>query len=311
MFGKIFRLLKVDLQMFDDGEVEAPPSIEGSEQSVIAPQSRSTNITSSRTQANNDLANVVYGKTDAGEGGESTPNAQGTEVDKKVLWAEIKEQYKDLYGEDVQSIIKDRFKKNTVTEQRLGQVDPIISMLMEKYEAKDETHLLELVQNENLEAYADREGLTLEQAKETHNVKNENKALKKQLDEFATKDQQEVINQQIGRWRSEETAIQKDTPDFKLDSFVENEKFMKLLEAGIDMKTVYQVLNLDSIIAKTVKATQKNTVDNIKARGTSKVPEAGAKNTPGLIVKSDVNSHTREDRAEINRRVARGEIIKL
>ena len=302
--------LKVDLQMFDDGEGdELLDIIEGSEQSAIAQQSRSPVITSSRTQVDNPLSKVVYGKVaDEGEAGASTPNTQGE--DKKALWAGIKEQYKEQYGEDVQSIVKDRFKKHSAVEQRLGQVDPIISMLMEKYEAKDEAHLLELVQNDTIETYADREGLSLEQAKETFKVKNENKQLKKQVDEFANKDQQAVIEQQISKWRGEESAIQKEIPEFKLDAFADNKQFMDLLAAGIEMKVIYQVLNLDSIIAKTVQTAQKNTVANIKARGT-KVPEAGAKNTPGMLVKSDVNTHTREDRAEINRRVARGETITL
>lgn len=294
--------------MFDDGEDTTPDTIEGSEPTAIAQQSRSPIITSSRTRPDSSL--LTYGEFEEGEETtESTPNAQGNETDKKALWAEIKEQYKEQYGEDVQSIVKDRFKKNSAIEQRLGKVDPIISMLMEKYEANSEEHLLELVQNDTIETYADREGLTLEQAKETYKVKNENVQLKKQLSEFASKDQQEVIDQQINKWRGEEAVIQKEIPEFKLDTFADNKQFMDLLAAGIEMKVIYQVLNLDSIIAKTVQTAQKNTATNIKARG-NKITEAAAKNAPGMIVTSNAyNLTTKELRDDANKRAARGERI--
>ena len=80
------------------------------------------------------------------------------------------------------------------------------------------------------------------------------------------------------------------------------------------MEHAYKVIHMDSIMQGNAQVvaqqTSKATADNIRARGNRPKENAGSA-TPGVTYKSDVSKLTRKDRAEIARRVARGENISF
>jgi hypothetical protein len=277
--------------------------------------------TQSSRQASQPLANVVYGKQ-----AEPNPNAQGsvggTEqklpngsndpnsqvVDRKTEYARFKDQYKDIFQGEIEAIIKDRFKKYNGLEQQLGQYTPLVNMLMEQYDVKDISDLQRIIEDSSIENIADRDGLTVEQAREVQRLRRENEQLRTTTQSI---EQEKIINQRIADWQRQANEMVKDYPDFNLDAWANNDKFMSMITAGVDVRAAYEVCDISNIKSNVAKQMERNVVSNLQARGGKKLSENGMANAPGMTVKASVNALSREDRAEIARRVARGENIQF
>jgi hypothetical protein len=89
---------------------------------------------------------------------------------------------------------------------------------------------------------------------------------------------------------------------------------MRLLKSGVPVQHAYEVVHINEIkqnnAVHVAKQTSKATADNIRARGNRPKENAGSA-TPGVQYKSDVSKLTKKDRAEIAKRVARGETISF
>ena len=64
------------------------------------------------------------------------------------------------------------------------------------------------------------------------------------------------------------------------------------------------------VAQNTARKTEKQVVDGIRAKG-SRPAENGTSSQSAFTVKDDPHKWTKQDRAEVARRVARGETIKL
>ncbi len=312
---KLKDLMKVNLKLFDGegGEsgtpIQGTPS-QGSETVVNAPQQNQSPI--SRRNQDPNQPKVIYGKVEDSTMGIANP-PQGTnpEAERLAQYQNFKEDFKDLHGKDVESIIKDRFKKYNGIEQQLGQYDPLVSLVKEKYKTDDLTQLHAKLQEELFETLAETEeydGLTIEQIRQIETTKRENAELRNRFD---SQEQEKVINQKIADWYKQADELKAEYPDFNLDDHANNEKFVKLLDAGIDVKTAYEITNIDTIKANVAKKMEQNVVQNIQAKGLNRPKENGLNTTPGVIVKSDPSKFTKQDRLEIARRAKMGESIKL
>lgn len=78
------------------------------------------------------------------------------------------------------------------------------------------------------------------------------------------------------------------------------------------MEDAYKTMHFDEIQSATAQAsqviTEKAVTDNIRAKG-SRPAEAGLQNQGAFSTHTDVSKLTKQDRAEIARRAARGETI--
>ena len=87
-----------------------------------------------------------------------------------------------------------------------------------------------------------------------------------------------------------------------------------MLRAGVPMEVAYQAKHHSEILAGAVSSakaeTEKNVVDNIRARG-SRPQENGTQSQSSFTVRDDPHSLTKAERAEIARRAARGEVIRF
>ena len=87
-----------------------------------------------------------------------------------------------------------------------------------------------------------------------------------------------------------------------------------MLKSGVPVEHAYKVLHMDELMQNVVQTTaqraEKRVVDNVRSRGT-RPPENGTASRSAITVKDDVSRLTKADRAEIAKRVARGEIVKF
>ena len=126
--------------------------------------------------------------------------------------------------------------------------------------------------------------------------------------------QTQAAQQQLQKWYSEGEQVKAVYPDFDLGTESKNPQFISMLKAGVPVQHAYEVIHMDEIKAgvaqSTARQTEKQVVDGIRAKG-NRPAENGTSSQSAFTVKDDPHKWTKQDRAEVARRAARGETIKL
>lgn len=314
----IFRLL--DLQLFADGTGAAggdtgAGGATGAEATAAVSQTKGVK--------SNPLADVVYGKTTATEDGAQTADVQGSStnqaetvpaVDRNAEFEKlIKGEYKDLYDAKVQGIVKNRLKGSQEKNDKYDALVPTLEMLGKKY-GVDPTDIQALTKAiEEDDSYYEEEalekGVTVEHLKFSKKLEKENAELKRQMQEQEARENGAKL---YARWMDEANAAKAVYPGFDLKAEMQNQQFVDLLRANVDVRTAYEVIHKDEIIPAamqfTAQAVEKKLTNNIIAGG-RRPAENGTSSQSAVRTKSDVSTLTKDDIAEISRRVARGERI--
>jgi hypothetical protein len=93
----------------------------------------------------------------------------------------------------------------------------------------------------------------------------------------------------------EAEALKSVYPDFDLDTELENDGFKKLLRAGIDPKTAFEVVHKDEIIPAAMQWAVQQTkaqVANAVAANAARPKENGVSSQSAATVKTDVSKMT-------------------
>ena len=259
----------------------------------------------------NPLADVKYGIQE-----ETAPAAEVATPDRKAKFEElIKGEYKDLYDAKMQDTIQKRLKGHKDNETKLNALAPILEQMASKYgvDANDIEALAKAVDEDDsyYEQEAMDKGMTVKQLKEIKKMERENAALKAQMEEAQ---RQENGKKLYSQWMAQADETKKVYPSFDLQAEMQNSKFVDLLRSNIDVRTAYEVTHKDEIIAGamqfTAKTVEQKVANKIAANGARPI-ENGMSSQSSSLVKSDVSQLSKADRAEIIRRVQRGEKIKF
>ena len=105
-----------------------------------------------------------------------------------------------------------------------------------------------------------------------------------------------------------EALRQGDYPDFDFLTESRNPLFRRLVRSGLPVRSAYEALHLPEILDRTARDTEARIASDIRAMG-ARPAETGATTQAPFPVKGGVSRLTREDREDIARRAARGEII--
>ena len=330
-------LLDVSLRLFDgEGGAAAPAAGEGAAGDGNKGGSQASPAPTRRGKSGG-FQNVLFGKQgdeptaagdEPGPEGKAQPSAAGkgkegdvvttsnTLEDRRKAFQElVNGEYKDIYTEETQRIIDRRFREARNLEERAAKQQPVIDMLMQRYKIADGDlgKLAAAVENDN--AYwseaAEEAGMSVEQYKQFQRLKRENDAL---LRAQRMRQSQQAAQQQLQKWYSEGEQVKAVYPDFDLGAESKNPQFISMLKAGVPVQHAYEVIHMDEIKAgvaqSTARQTEKQVVDGIRAKG-NRPAENGTSSQSAFTVKDDPHKWTKQDRAEVARRVARGETIKL
>ena len=330
-------LLNVSLRLFDgEGGAAAPAAGEGAPGGGTQGGSQASPAPTRRGKSG-DFKNVLFGKqgsepTAAGGEpsveGQAQPSAAGKgkegdvvttsntlEERRKAFQELVNGEYKDIYTEETQRIIDRRFREARNLEQQAAKQQPVIDMLMQRYKISDGdmSKLAQAVENDD--AYwseaAEEAGMSVEQYKQFQKLQRENAAL---LRDQRMRQNQQAAQQQLQKWYGEGEQVKAVYPDFDLSTESKNPQFLAMLKAGVPVQHAYEVIHMDEIKAgvaqNTARKTEKQVVDGIRAKG-SRPAENGTSSQSAFTVKDDPHKWTKQDRAEVARRVARGETIKL
>lgn len=334
-----YKLLKVILSLFDggaagagDGAGAAAPAqgdggTQGGSQAVPATTRRGKSGESQRILYGKQTDPAVAGdKAGASEGtppvaGEGTVDGQpGTtttsdtlEARKKAYREMVEGEFKDLYTQDTQRIIDRRFREMRNLEEQISRTQPLLSMLMQRYGIADGDPSKLMAAVENDDAYwsqaAEEAGMSVEQYKKFQKLQRENAALVEAQRQSQT---QQQVQAQLQKWYGEAEEVRKLYPSFDLTAEVKNPQFISMLRAGVPVQHAFEVIHMDDIKAgvaqMTAKATEKQVVDGIRAKG-ARPAENGIAAQSGFTIKDDVTKLTKQDRAKIAALAARGETI--
>ena len=265
----------------------------------------------------NPLAGVKYGIQE-----ETAPIAEVQEettavVDRNAEFEKlIKGEYKDLYDARVQDTIQKRLKSSKETVDKYNALTPTLELLAKKYGVKDASDIEALnnaIQEDDsyYEEEALQKGISVQQLKEIRKMERENADLRAQMQEAQ---RQENGKKLYAAWMQQADEAKKVYPSFDLKSEMDNTKFVDLLRSNIDVRTAYEVLHKDEIIPAAMQFTAQTVESKLAkkiASNGARPSENGMSSQSAAVVKSDVSQLTKADRAEIIRRVQRGEKIRF
>ena len=326
---KVFeRLFKVDLQLFNDGgatggaEGSAAPATEN------APKVETKPSGSNRRSKSGEFDNVVFGKQEGttadratsldtegkptGAGNTDVTTTSNTLEDRRKAFNDlINGEYKDLYQENFQQVFDRRFKQVKSMESDLAAQKPILDKLMARYGVDDVAKLDKALteDTEYWERVAEEHGMTVEQYHAMQKLERENAELKairqRQIG-------QQQFQQQIDSWYKEADRVKEIYPSFDFKKEAQNPEFLSLLRNGNTVEHAYKVLHFDELTQNAARVAAQTADAQAQARikqKASRPSENGTSSQSAAIVRSDVSSLTRKERAEIARRVQRGEKI--
>ena len=324
-------LLKVDLQMFNDGGASGGAADGGAGVATEgAPKVETKPSGSNRRSKSGAFDNVVFGKQEGTASDEATsPVTEGQltgasktdvsttsdtlEARRKAYNDLINGEYKDLDQERFQQVFDRRFKQVKGIEADLAAQKPIIDKLMARYGVDDVAKLDKALteDNEYWERVAEERGMTVEQYHAMQKLEQENAALKAIRERERG---QQQLQQQIDNWYKEAEKVKELYPSFDFKKEAQNPEFLKLLRAGNSVEHAYKVLHFDELTNNAARVAAQTADAQAQARikaKASRPSENGTSSQSAAIVKSDVHSLTRAERAEIARRAQRGDKISF
>ena len=311
MENTILSPLLLNLQLFAEGGGDGGTGATGTTGATATAA-----VSQTKGVKSNPLADVKYGiqPTEA-----TTPTAEvvenPTEDRNAKFEALIKGEYKDLYDQRMQDTIQKRLKGSKETVEKYEALAPTLEILAKKYgvDAADIKALNKAIEEDDsyFEEEALEKGVSVEQLKEIRKMERENADLKRQMEE---RNRRENANRLYAQWMEQEKQTKAVYPSFDLKTEMQNPNFRNLVQSNVDVKTAFEVIHKDEIIPAamqyTAKAVEQKIANKIMANG-ARPTENGNSSQGAAQSKSDVSLLTKADRAEVMRRVARGEKISF
>lgn len=271
----------------------------------------------------NPLANVKYGIQEDSAPAAEVQTESAAKQDRNAMFEQmIKGEYKDLYDARVQDTVQKRLKGHKEIVDKYHALEPVLEILGRKHgvDASDITALVNAIEADDTyyEDEAMEKGLTVQQLKKFNQLENgfnrlerENTDLRAQIEESQRQEQGKKL---YAAWAQQAEDTKKMYPSFDLRAEMNDPRFTDLLKSNIDVRTAYEVLHKDEIIPAAMQYTAQTVESKLAkkiASNGARPAENGMASQSAALVKSDVSQLTKEDRAEIIRRVQRGEIIRF
>ena len=322
------KMFKVDLQLFNDG---GATGAEGSATATEnAPKVETTPSGSNRRSKSGEFDNVVFGKQEGttsdgatsleaegkptGAGKTDVTTTSNTLEERRKAYNDlINGEYKDLDQERFQQVFDRRFKQVKGMEADLAAQKPILDKLMARYGVDDVAKLDKALteDTEYWERVAEEKGMTVEQYHTMQKLERENEELReirqRQLG-------QQQFQQQIDDWYKQADKVKEIYPSFDFKTEAQNPEFLSLLRNGNSVEHAYKVLHFDELTQNAARVAAQTADAQAQARikqKASRPSENGTSSQSAAIVKDNVSNLTRKERAEIARRVQRGETIRF
>ena len=339
---KTYALLDIDLQLFDGAAGGAATGSSGDgaaqgEASALPKADKGPG--SSRRGKTGAYDNVVFGKQedapqsvttspDAGENkGEGnaksgvTTTSDSKEAKQKAFRELIEGEYKEQYTEEFNNYFNRRFKETKGMEASLNAQKPIMDILAQRYNIADgdPAKLQSALENDTKywEEAAEESGMTVEQFKAMKQLERDSEELariRKQQEEADRRVLGErQAQQKLNQWYAEGEKLKEIYPTFDFAAESKDQNFRALLKSGVSVQQAYEVMHMDEIKTNAARAAAQTAGQQMVAKIQSKASrpsENGTSSQSAVVIKSDVHSLSKADRAAAAQKALRGEKIR-
>ena len=277
------------------------------------------------------LGNEAGSDLDTEEGKDEVPANEKGEDEKKTdarTPEERKAAFHALlegeYREETEELMQRAVERAADLLESSPAVKDLMSALHEAYgvDPDDPPALTEAVRsgrvkdNAYYEKLAMEKGVSVETARQMDKLESENKRLSA-AEQFAEEQRkaaqrQAEIRQIHAQWDREAQQLKAQYPQFDLQEVLANPEVSKLMRLGVSMPNAYRSVYFDQIMAEQMGRTAKQVEQGVVARQEqrSRRPAENGVNPGGAVqAKFDVAHMSRREAEDIEKRVARGEII--
>lgn len=258
------------------------------------------------------MRNIRYGKQPEQQP-QKPENAVQTEDDLEKEWAEAKKgRFAQLYQRDFQNALNDRLKNHQADSERLKKLDPMIQALVKKGGVENEDELIRQVMDDDslYEDEASRMQMSVPAYKKY-------KAMEQQVADAQKQEQMQLVRKHYDSLQQQAQEFRKTHPGFDLDAELQNNPaFFRLVSpgVGIGVKQAYLATHYEDEATRGVvmgaRAAQQAATMALQANR-NRPEEGGLSSNPAIDVRSDPSKWSRADRAEVLKRVMRGDDIVL
>ena len=198
-------------------------------------------------------------------------------------------------------------------KQKNEENNRIVEMLYDRYNVEngDLPALVRALESDDayLAEEARKRGMSTEDYKYVRRLESENRRYHMLSSEYEANLK---ANRAVEKWYMESKQVQEVYPEFNIFEESKNKSFVSLLKSGIDVKTAYEATHHNEIVARAAGEAARNAeikaTEAIRQRA-MRPAENGLSSQSSAIIKSDVSKLSPKERAEIARRVSRGERI--
>jgi len=257
------------------------------------------------------------------QGAETIAAPEGVEqevdaaADHQAKWKDlINGEFKDEFKKSFDDQLDRRFKKQQELEEKLERQSKLSAYLSQRYGIEDENpdKILEALQNDDalFEEEAAKRGLTTEQLKEVKRLEYEN-AMYQREQERAEAD---AAAQEIyADWVRQADDLKEIYPDFSLETELNDDSFVQMLQNGISLKHAFEVMHMDEIMTGVAAYTAQNVAsrvtDGIRTKGMRPTENGVGRSTQPVKEVIDVENLSKDDINKLIERARRGERIVL
>ncbi len=217
-------ILDIDLAHFDGGEGGGATGAEGGAESA-AP---------------------AGGEATTGEPGTPDPAAQDDAEARKAEYAKFKEQYKDLFGDEVKNHVETRLKKFKPLEQQYNAITNDVSELLELTGAKNIAEAKEILKTQREKQIEDE---AYEKGMEPDDYRKQLQ-VQRDAERFRQIQQREQYTQKMMQtWQAQAQELSQTYQDFNLQAVAANPQIQEMLRTGHTMKAAFETVNAAQILA--------------------------------------------------------------
>lgn len=259
-------------------------------------------------------------------------NKQKSLEERRKAYRELMDgEYKDLYQEDTQGLINRRFKETKDLREAHTKQKAVIDILAKKYNVadgnvekirealeKDDDLWGEMAADEGFDdvsKYRDYVKMQIE-TKTLREAEKQRREAEEQAQRAAL--ERKFVKEKMARWNTEAEGLMATYPEFDISRETQNKEFMSALsfyekaQVQNPVERAYKATYHDEIVSSAVEKaraeTEKNVVDNIRAKG-KRPAENGTQNNSSFTAGVDWSNLSKSQRAELLRRAERGEIV--
>ena len=258
--------------------------------------------------------------TDTAGAGEAGEQVAPVDADQGMSFDDLiksNPEYEKALGEHVANAISKRFKNQKDLQSRIDEASPIIEMMAEKYGVRpDDKGAIDLAMlqqkilddNSMYEQEAFDRGMDVEDLKHYKKVERENAYLRRKNEDY---EKEAESRKEFEALMAQGEELKKVYPNFSLGEELSNPDFGRLIASKVPLRTAYEVVHKDEILAGGMQYAVQQTAQKISnsIQSGHRPTENGLSGKAPASGKIDPSKLSKKEIDEIMSRVAAGERI--